>query len=186
MEGLISAIGGKWTTSRHLAEQVVDMALKKLQRSAKTETHCTPLFGGEIGRYKTFVERAVMRHTSISSDIVENLCRNYGSQYEAVLHTAQERPENGDALLKRILPDRPEIGAQVIHAVRHEMATHLSDVIFRRTGLGTLGDPGVEAINTIAGLMGRELNWDETTMAQEISTTRLVFETGHPARESLA
>ncbi|MBI1261671.1 MAG: FAD-dependent oxidoreductase [Rhizobiales bacterium] len=186
VEGLISAIGGKWTTSRHLAEQVVDMALKKLKRSIKTETHCTPLFGGEMGRYKSFVERAVMRHTSISSDIIENLCRNYGSQYEAVLRTAQERPENGDALLKRILPDRPEIGAQVIHAVRHEMATHLSDVVFRRTGLGTLGDPGVEAINTIAGLMGRELNWDETTMAKEISTTRLVFETGHAARESLA
>ncbi|MGB5092283.1 MAG: glycerol-3-phosphate dehydrogenase/oxidase [Parvibaculum sp.] len=185
VEGLISAIGGKWTTSRHLAEQVVDLALQKLGRKAKCETHCTPLYGGEITRFKSFVARARKRHPELAPDIVEHLCRNYGAVYEDVLQTARNCGEKSESLLKRLASDRPEIGAQIIHAVRHEMAPHLSDIVFRRTGLGTLGDPGVATINTVAQIMASELGWDETRIAREIAATRLLFETGHAVRESL-
>ncbi len=55
--------------------------------------------------------------------------------------------------------------------MRHEMALHLDDVVFRRTGLGTLGHPGVPAIKQAAELMRAELGWDETELANEISGT---------------
>ena len=69
------------------------------------------------------------------------------------------------------------IGVQIVHAVRHEMAQHLDDVIFRRTGLGTLGHPGVPVIKQVAELMRSELGWDETALANEISGTVRLFET---------
>lgn len=177
IDGLISAIGGKWTTSRHLAEQVVDLALKKLGRTAKCETQCTPVYGGDMARLKTYVARAQKRHSHLAPGIVENLVNFYGSRIDEVLATADEKPGEREALLKRIAPGNPVIGVQVVHAVRHEMALHLDDVIFRRTGLGTLGNPGSSVVKQVAELMGRELGWDETALANEMSGTLRLFET---------
>ena len=80
-------------------------------------------------------------------------------------------------MLRRLAPETNVIGAQVIHAVRHEMALHLEDVVFRRTGLGTLGHPGVPAITQAAELMRRELGWDEAQHAREIAETVRQFDT---------
>lgn len=176
VDGFISAIGGKWTTSRHLAEQVVDLALRKIGRTARCETHCTPVYGGEMGRLKSFVERAVRRHAGLPRDVVENLCRYYGSRIDDVLATANERAGERDELLRRLAAGSPDLGVQVVHAVRHEMAVRLADVIFRRTGLGTLGHPGTAVVKRVAELMGRELDWDETAMAREIAETLRQFE----------
>lgn len=182
--GLISAMGGKWTTSRHLAEQIVDMALKKLGRHAKCETHCTPVYGGEIGRLKSFIARAQKRHPHLGADVVENLVLFYGSRIDEVLATADEKPGEREALLKRLSSDRPVLAVQVIHAIRHEMARHLSDILFRRTGLGTLGSPGFPVISAVVELMARELGWDETAIANEIADANRLFETQPPtARE---
>lgn len=181
IDGLISAIGGKWTTSRHLAEQVVDLALKKLGQTAACETHCTPVYGGEIGRLKSYVERAQKKYPHLAPEIVANLVDFYGSRIDEVLATADERQgaQEGEReeLLRRLSPQTNVIGAQVVHAVRHEMALHLEDVVFRRTGLGTLGHPGVPAIAQAAELMRRELGWDETQHAREIAETVRQFDT---------
>lgn len=181
IDGLISAIGGKWTTSRHLAEQVVDLALKKLGQTAPCETHCTPVYGGEIGRLKSYVERAQKKYPHLAPEIVANLVDFYGSRIDEVLATADERQgaQEGEReeLLRRLSPQTNVIGAQVVHAVRHEMALHLEDVVFRRTGLGTLGHPGVPAIAQAAELMRRELGWDETQHAREIAETVRQFDT---------
>lgn len=177
IDGLISAIGGKWTTSRHLAEQVVDLALKKLGQTAPCETHCTPVYGGEIGRLKSYTERAQKKYSHLAPEIVANLVDFYGSRIGDVLATADERQGEREELLRRLAPETSVIGAQVVHAVRHEMALHLEDVVFRRTGLGTLGHPGVPAITQAAELMRRELGWDETQHAREIAETVRQFDT---------
>ena len=181
IDGLISAIGGKWTTSRHLAEQVVDLALKKLGQTAPCETHCTPVYGGEIGRLKSYTERAQKKYPHLAPEIVANLVDFYGSRIGEVLATADERQgeQRGEReeLLRRLAPETNVIGAQVVHAMRHEMALHLEDVVFRRTGLGTLGHPGVPAITQAAELMRRELGWDETQYAREIAETVRQFDT---------
>lgn len=177
IDGLISAIGGKWTTSRHLAEQVVDLALKKLGRTAACETHCTPVYGGEIGRLKSYIERAQKKYPHLAPEIVANLVDYHGSRIGEVLATADERQGEREELLRRLTPETNVIGAQVVHAVRHEMALHLADVVFRRTGLGTLGHPGVPAITQAAELMRRELGWDETQYAREIAETVRQFDT---------
>ena len=66
------------------------------------------------------------------------------------------------------------IGAQIVHAVRHEMAMKLSDVLFRRTDLGTGEDPGRDEILYCANLMAVELCWDEERVRNEVeAVTRM-------------
>lgn len=183
IDGFISALGGKWTTSRHLAEQIVDMAAAKLARRTKCETHCTPVYGGEIGRLKSFITRTEKRHGELPRDVIENLIHFYGSRVDEVLATANEKPGERAELMRRIDAESPVLGVQIVHAIRHEMATHLSDVLFRRTGLGTLGHPGVPAVNRVVELMARELGWNETTIANEIADANRLFETQPAAHE---
>jgi glycerol-3-phosphate dehydrogenase len=57
--------------------------------------------------------------------------------------------------------------AEVRYAIREEMAQRLSDVIFRRTELGTAGIPGDEVLRVCAAVMQGELGWSSARVAQE-------------------
>lgn len=176
LDGLISAMGGKWTTSRHLAEQIVDLAYQKLNRPlTKSETHGTPLYGGEMGRYRSFVARAVKRHPTLPPEVVEHLCRYYGSRIDELLATADEKPGERAELVQRLSPKGCDLGVQIVHAARHEMALRLTDVLFRRTGLGTLGHPGTDIIEKAAALMARERDWDPVEKARQIAEAEAAF-----------
>lgn len=165
IEGLVSAIGGKWTTSRALAEQVVDLALKKLGRAAgPCLTRVTPLPGGAIGNFKRFVGALRARHPDAPGELVEHLARNYGARAGEVLALAEADP----ALAAPLRPGQPEIGAEVVHAARTEWAAQLSDVVLRRTGLGQVGDPGLRALETAARLLGGELGWDRAEQLRQV------------------
>ena len=155
--GLLSALGGKWTTSRHLAEQVVDLALQKLGRKrVACSTAVTPLPGGAIGNFRAFVGAMTRRYPGHDPALIEHLARNYGGRMGEVLRLA-----DADVSLARPLADGlPEVGAQVVHAVRAEMAASLGDVVLRRTGLGTLGNPGEAALMAAARFMAGMLGWN--------------------------
>lgn len=177
IDGFLSAMGGKWTTSRHLAEKVVDGAMKKLGRSAKSKTESVPLYGGATGRFLPFTDKAIAAHPDLSADIVRNLTRYHGARYEQILATANERQGEAPELLQPLGPDTSDIGAQIVHAVRHEMAVTLEDALLRRTGLGTLVHPGEAALNRSADLMARELGWDETERTRQIANVEASYKT---------
>ena len=69
----------------------------------------------------------------------------------------------------------------MIYAVRREMAQTLEDVVFRRTGIGTLGDPGADAIARIAAIMAAELHWTADETARQIETVTAHFQWGKAA-----
>jgi len=177
IDGFLSAMGGKWTTSRHLAEKVVDGAMKKLDRSEKSTTESVPLYGGATGRFLPFIDKAITAHPEISADIVRNLTRYHGARYEQILSTANERQGEAPELLQPLSDSTSDIGAQIVHAVRHEMALTLDDVLLRRTGLGTLVHPGEAAINRTADLMARELGWDEAERTRQIAKAEARYKT---------
>jgi glycerol-3-phosphate dehydrogenase len=66
--------------------------------------------------------------------------------------------------------------AEVLHAVRHEMAVKLSDAVLRRTEAGSAGHPGGAALQTAAALMGDALGWDERRRRSEIAETEKFYE----------
>ena len=69
----------------------------------------------------------------------------------------------------------PLIKAEVIHGIREEMAQKLSDVIFRRTELGTASYPGNTCLKACAEIMAAELGWDDTRTQKELEETKDVY-----------
>ena len=167
--GLLSALGGKWTTARAVAEQVVDRVQAVLgARGEPCRTHTTPLPGGRIGPWKAFVEERCRRHRGLEPDVVEHLAVNYGARMDDVLALAEQDAQLGEPLA----PGRVERRAEVVYAVRNEMALELGDVVFRRTGLCTLGDPGDDALDAAAALMGAELGWADDDRVRQVEAVR--------------
>jgi len=165
IKGLVTAIGGKWTTSRNLAEQVVDLAVTKLARSPlPCATEETPVYGGDVGPFAEHKKHVIQKHRELPPTVAENLARNYGSHVEDVLALAQEDPD----WAARISAEFPDIAAEVVYAVREEMALNVEDVLFRRTGLGTLGRPGDAVIERVGDIMAQELGWDEAERTAQI------------------
>ncbi|HEY5336907.1 MAG TPA: glycerol-3-phosphate dehydrogenase/oxidase [Rhizomicrobium sp.] len=164
LNGLFSAIGGKWTTSRDLAEKTVDALVEKLgMRGRNCTTRTAPLPGGNIPRFKEFEAQMAAEHDPVPN--ITHLARLYGTRVREVLALGQNRPE-----LRTSLSESGDIGAQVLHAVREEMAMTLDDVVMRRTGMGQLGNPGADNIARAAEWMAGELGWDSTRKANEIQS----------------
>jgi glycerol-3-phosphate dehydrogenase len=72
----------------------------------------------------------------------------------------------------------PVVGAQLVWAVRKEMAMRLSDAIIRRTPLGALGYPGDGPVERAAGIIGGLLGWSEEQKRQEINLVKAFYSIG--------
>src|SRR5262249_38852047 len=119
LNGLFSAIGGKWTTSRDLAQQVGDSLVEKLSlKVAEGETDEEPAAGGDVGRFDDFLKSLRTAHADLPT--IEHLAHMYGSMLPDMLEAANNRPE-----LRAPLGAAGDIGAQVLYAVREEMALTL-------------------------------------------------------------
>lgn len=163
--GLISAIGGKWTTSRALAEKVVDLALRLLGRPrTPTITHRTPLPGGAIGNFRAYVASLQARHPTLPEPLLHHLARNYGARAGELIALIRSDPPLGAPLR----PGLPEVGAEIVHAARAEWAVELADAVLRRTGLGQLGDPGLRALESAARLMAATRGWDRAEQVRQV------------------
>lgn len=172
VSGLISVIGGKWTTARHLAQQTLDLALQKLGRGERAcATATTSLPGGHSDRDGAFMNEA--RGFGVTIPNLDHLARLYGSRLSTVLAILRERPQ-----LSAPLSASGDIGAQIVLAVREEMAMTLSDVVLRRTGIGQEGDPGAEAIENAAAILGTESGWSETRKRAEIGAVTELLHRG--------
>ncbi len=168
IKGIITAIGGKWTTSRNLAEQLVNLICEKLDLGARPCTTATvPVWGGATGPFAEFVEQMAAAHSELPRPLVETLARDYGSHMDDVLALGQENGQWLEPLAEGV----PGIGAQVVYAVREEMALTMDDVLFRRSGLGTLGAPSDDTLARIADFMGEALAWEPAERARQ--TTRV-------------
>jgi glycerol-3-phosphate dehydrogenase len=169
IRNLYTAIGGKYTTARHLAEQLVDQIFETLERpSVPCTTDVVPTAGGDTGPFDSFL-RWVRQHFSALPDAVaDHLARSYGTRITEVMATAQRGP----VLMQRPNDRTPDIMAQVDYAVEHEMAQTLDDVLLRRTGMGTLGAPSLDTMEAVAQRMASRLNWSSQRFDDEVETMR--------------
>ena len=170
---LITVIGVKYTTCRLLAEKVINLVFRKMNRRGPlSRTARTPLVGGEIDDWQRFVSDMEERWAGrLPSGAIRHMAHCYGTRAREVAGLAQE---NGD--LAQLVPGSDEvIAAQVVHAVRAESAVRLADVVMRRTDLGSKGHPGRAALEFTARLMARELGWSDARLRHEIADTERLF-----------
>ena len=172
VENLISLIGVRYTMARREAQRVIDMVYRKLgQTPPKSNTATTAIYGGHIHDFEGFLQQAIEeRPPTFQPDIINSLVCNHGSEYRNVLTLIPE-----DSTLGNPINGFHVIRAEVIHAIRREMAQKLSDVVFRRTDLGTGSYPGEHALQECADLMASELGWDSARIRQELSEVDAEF-----------
>jgi glycerol-3-phosphate dehydrogenase len=173
LDGLISVIGVKYTTSLQLAEKIIDKISRRLgKRNVKSVLENNSLYGGDISNYAEFVRKAVNKYSNlIGEEIIENLILLYGTKYENVLAIGK----SNKSLFEKIDKDFPFIKAQVTYSVKNEMALKLSDIFQRRIGLGTLKKPDNKIILSVANLMAHELDWNSEKIELEISELKSVY-----------
>jgi glycerol-3-phosphate dehydrogenase len=174
IEGLVTLIGVRYTTARREASRAINLVFKKLGKNPpKCATATTPIYGGRFKSFENLVQHAVKHSPSeIKPAAMHALVRNHGSEYKTVLRWLDEKPAWAQTVEASTM-----IKAEVIHAVREEMAQKLGDVVFRRTDLGTGEYPGEIALKTCAELMAGELGWNELRVREEIAEVKKSFPT---------
>ncbi len=158
--GMLTVAGGKLTTHREIAEKVVDRLMRKLGRSiGASPTRTEPLPGArEVAENDSF-------YALFTGDLAKFLDARYGTRARLVARIAAERPE----LAAPLAPDCPAIGAEVIHAIRNEMAHCVADFLVRRTSFVWRYPIEAEAAApAVARIMAAELEWDSAREEAEL------------------
>jgi glycerol-3-phosphate dehydrogenase len=163
--GLISLLGGKWTTYRLMAEDTVDEICRQLGVHKTCATHEYKLFGG--GAFNS----ASSKH--IGSDTLTHLEETYGDQCPQIIKLVDHDP----TLAEKIIEPFPFIKAQIVYACQHEMAIRPRDFLARRIRLEILDWKACFAsIETVANEMAKALNWSPQQTQEEIRTYRLLIQ----------
>ena len=161
--GLLTVAGGKWTSYRRMAEEAVDLAIEtfalKPARGCVTEE--LRVAGGE--RFDPNAEAALRRDYDLPADIAHRLHLAYGDHARAVADLSSS------GFGARLHPDHPYIEAEVVHAVRDELAEHAADVVIRRLSLALVDTAAAKAVlPRIVELMAGERGWDSKRQEQEL------------------
>ncbi len=155
--GVVSVTGGKLTTYRKMAEDSVDAVVELL---------------GERPRSRPCITKSLrlIGATSVPRDPVSaiyphaHLLGRYGTETPAVIAQADGHAE----LLEPVIEGLPYTGAEVLYAVREEMAQSLEDVLARRTRASIQRvQPTMMAAASIAALIAPELGWSDEEAADQ-------------------
>jgi len=158
--GMLSVAGGKLTTHRQIAEKVVNRLMKSLGRKpGRSPTRTEPLPGARE------LENPGNSVVALGKSF-RMLQARYGSRAMLVNAIVAERPE----LAAPLAPECPAIGAEVVHAIRNEMAQCVADFLVRRTSLIWRYPLEAEAAApAVARIMAKELDWDSEREDAEVS-----------------
>jgi glycerol-3-phosphate dehydrogenase len=153
--GLISIMGGKWTTHRAMAEDTINTVQKALGvLVSESPTRAHVLHGGE-GYTSDFWEELV-RTYPLSKETARHLSAKYGTAAWNVLELTRTNP----GLAQPIIHGSAQIQAEVVYAVREELAAKIEDVISRRIGLQYYSwRDAIKAAPVVGSLMAQELQW---------------------------
>lgn len=138
----LTVVGGKLTTYRRMAQDVVDrIAARPGVGATRCLTHDLPVVGAQPAQHR-------------DPGVPATLTRRYGAEASAVLALADGRP----VLLDALAPGVPVIGAEVRWAVEHEGALTVADVLDRRTRIGLVPAWRAAAEPAVRALMGEFLS----------------------------
>lgn len=168
--GMLTIAGGKLTTYRSMAAELVDQVSAELTRRegrprpSRASTDTEPLPGGEAADLDPM--RQTVLDLGLGAETADHLLLHYGTEAAAICNLG--RQERG--LLKRLHPDHPAIEAEVVHHARRELATRIEDVLIRRIHLHyETDDHGAQAAPRVAALLGQELDWDADRVRSELA-----------------
>lgn len=165
--GLTLIAGGKYTTYRIMARDVVDVVTKDLGVKVASSTHRIPLLGAEDRTAAGGERQEWARGRQLDQSGVDRLVFRYGALATEVMTLVERTPRLGDP----IPCGAGYLAAEVVYAASHEGVLHLDDVMTRRTRIAlATRDRGRAAAPVVAELIGRVLGWDDQRRQDEIAS----------------
>jgi glycerol-3-phosphate dehydrogenase len=163
--GLVRVTGGKLTTYRSMAEQVVDAVERSLGRTpAPAVTARLPLAGGDIRDLREEIAHAIQAIGDES--IARRLVHGYGTAWHGIWSLTQADPGLGSHVENGL----PYLFAELLHAITHEQAATLGDLLIRRTPIAfETYDHGRGAASRIAPVVARWLRWSAAEVLDAVS-----------------
>lgn len=176
--GFVSIIGGKLTTYRQMAQDVVDLIAREdagstsgrpaAGRPGPCRTQRLTLVGGEEPESWPYLVRHAIR-SGLAPELAERLLRRYGSELGRLLALIRDDP----SLAEPVAPGVPCIGAEVVFACQGTMPANLEDMMVRRLRLAVLDSEAARtAAEAVATLMARALDWPADRRAWELAHYR--------------
>ena len=162
--GLISILGGKWTTYRVMAEDTINVVQAELgtRPSPGATSHC-PLAGANA--YSPDYWKELVGQCQIEESTARHLAEKFGTDAKAILDLAKER----SGLSAPVVPGVAPIQAEVVYSIRQEMAVSIEDVLARRLGLQPFDwRLAIQAAPVVASLLAGELGWSDRQTYEEI------------------
>lgn len=165
--GFVSVAGGKYTTYRIMAKDVIDLAVNDLRRIvAESVTEKLPIIGAD-GYFALEQQCAQLSEMSGLSEVeIRHLLNRYGSHINEVLAIIEQDKKMGEKLSEEL----PYLKAEVIYAVTHEGAQSVDDVLSRRTRIYFEATDGGESLaSLVASLIAPILDWDAAAKKMSVS-----------------
>jgi glycerol-3-phosphate dehydrogenase len=162
--GIVGITGGKLTTYRRMALDVVERIAGDLEVTAKSRTRQIRLGSTSVDALRAAVERRAKK-LGMGDDIQANLIRCYGDRSLDVLDLAA-----AEGALEPLAPGHAPIAAEAVYCARAEMAVHLDDLLARRTRLALVDHgagvgPGAGGADVLASVWG----WSQAHRDQEVA-----------------
>jgi glycerol-3-phosphate dehydrogenase len=161
--GLISIMGGKWTTHRAMAEDTINAVQKSLGMPVTPSlTRNRPLTGSN--GFTPVYWMNLVRDYHISEQTAQHLVSRYGTNAPEVLDQAKKDPE----LAKPVVDGFAPIRAEILHSAS-EMAVTIEDVLARRIGLEFFDwRASMKAAPVVGSILGKRLGWSAESMESAI------------------
>jgi glycerol-3-phosphate dehydrogenase len=170
--GFTTIAGGKYTTYRVMAEDVVNAAILDLQSRGlvkdvpESDTANVLLIGAINLNDAQSQLRAMGKSFGLNAVGIDHLLGRYGSMTSDLTSILKFRPE----LAQPIAGGAGYLRVEAVYAVTHEGALHIDDILTRRTHLSIeTSDQGLEAAVEVAQIMGAELGWDQERVDLELA-----------------
>ena len=180
-KGLLTVIGVRYTMARQVGQKVIDTVVGKLGKGPiPSRADDVPVYGGDIDDISDLRQDILKQYGPVLGEESSlSILHQYGSAHAGIARLIKERPE-----LAQSIGQPPVTKAQIIHAVREEMAQTLADVVFRRTELASGGHPGSGVLDVCEDLVATELEWTEAQIQNERDAVDGIFARVRPQEAS--
>eukprot|EP00977_Amphora_coffeiformis_P013103 scaffold3362_cov154-Amphora_coffeaeformis.AAC.5 len=174
--------GGKWTTWREMANDIVDRVAAKLVNPGENPPSCVTksviLWGGERGFSDNLTEQLLELYPDMEKDVAVHLTKTYGGHVWDLCRAATTTGDNTNTPFykKRLVPDYAYIEAEIPFACQ-EYACTVEDILSRRTRLAYLNrSAALQALPRVADLLQETLGWTSKVKKAQIEAGKRYVE----------
>jgi len=164
--GLLTSIGGKITSAREDAAQIVNTLCENLGSNEPCKTYGRPFPWLPDEDYRLWADAALLKAVTLGIDreSAQWLIRRHGKRVSMIFQLI----EQDAALAQRIIPTLPFILADLVFCADNEMVVHLDDLLRRRIPLLILAKMTQSELRYLAEMAARTLGWDEVTLTNKL------------------